>query len=106
MTQQERHSVFSLAFLYATRMLGLFMVLPVFVLYGDGYDGVSYRTPEVNEENSFFGCVSMGQITKNCGSNRPQLYLGRCLVKEDQRAFEANVTVMETFSLPECQEEA
>jgi predicted MFS family arabinose efflux permease len=44
MNQQERHSVFSLAFLYATRMLGLFMVLPVFILYGDGYEGA---TPEL-----------------------------------------------------------
>ena len=34
MTGLERQSVFSLAFLYASRMLGLFMVLPVFILYG------------------------------------------------------------------------
>jgi len=34
MTGSERRSVFSLAMLYSTRMLGLFMVLPVFVIYG------------------------------------------------------------------------
>jgi predicted MFS family arabinose efflux permease len=34
MTVSEKRSVISLALLYASRMLGLFMVLPVFVLYG------------------------------------------------------------------------
>jgi len=34
MIGSERRAVFSLAMLYSTRMLGLFMVLPVFVLYG------------------------------------------------------------------------
>lgn len=34
MTGKERRSVFALALLYATRMLGLFMVLPVFMVYG------------------------------------------------------------------------
>lgn len=38
MTSNERRSVFSLSFLYATRMLGLFMVLPVFVLYGEALE--------------------------------------------------------------------
>lgn len=39
MTGKERQSVISLALLYATRMLGLFMVLPVFVLYGQQLEG-------------------------------------------------------------------
>lgn len=41
MTGIERRSVFSLAFLYATRMLGLFMVLPVFVIYGQDLHGAT-----------------------------------------------------------------
>jgi len=35
----ERRAVLSLASLYAFRMLGLFMVLPVFMLYGQDYEG-------------------------------------------------------------------
>lgn len=35
----EIRSLLALSFLYATRMLGLFMVLPVFALYADGYEG-------------------------------------------------------------------
>ncbi len=34
MIASERRAVFSLGLLYASRMLGLFMVLPVFVIYG------------------------------------------------------------------------
>lgn len=34
----ERRTVISLALLYAFRMLGLFMVLPVLMLYGDAYE--------------------------------------------------------------------
>ncbi|GAA5317417.1 MAG: MFS transporter [Candidatus Pelagadaptatus aseana] len=34
----ERRAIVSLASLYAFRMLGLFMVLPVLVLYGDAYE--------------------------------------------------------------------
>tara|TARA_R110001592_G_scaffold9288_1_gene49540 strand:- start:31329 stop:32687 length:1359 start_codon:yes stop_codon:yes gene_type:complete len=34
MIASERRAIFSLALLYASRMLGLFMVLPVFVIYG------------------------------------------------------------------------
>lgn len=34
MIASERRAIFSLAALYASRMLGLFMVLPVFVIYG------------------------------------------------------------------------
>ena len=41
MIASERKSVLSLAMLYATRMLGLFMVLPVFVLYGDELEGAT-----------------------------------------------------------------
>ena len=41
MNSIERKSVLSLAMLYATRMLGLFMVLPVFVLYGNDLDGAT-----------------------------------------------------------------
>lgn len=41
MTKNERRSVFSLALLYATRMLGLFMVLPVFMLYGQDLEHAS-----------------------------------------------------------------
>jgi MFS family permease len=35
----EIRALFALCFLYATRMLGLFMVLPVFALYASEYDG-------------------------------------------------------------------
>ncbi|HAD09196.1 MAG TPA: MFS transporter [Porticoccaceae bacterium] len=35
----ETRSLIALSFLYATRMLGLFMVLPVFALYADSYEG-------------------------------------------------------------------
>lgn len=38
MTRYERQSVFSLAMLYAMRMLGLFMILPVFVISASGYE--------------------------------------------------------------------
>ena len=41
MTGSEKRSVLSLAFLYSTRMLGLFMVLPVFVLYGQELEGAT-----------------------------------------------------------------
>ncbi|MFT7371668.1 MAG: MFS family permease [Oleiphilaceae bacterium] len=41
MTKSERRSVFSLALLYATRMLGLFMVLPVFMIYGQDLENSS-----------------------------------------------------------------
>jgi len=37
----EKRAAFSLALIYALRMLGLFMVLPVFSLYGEGYIGAS-----------------------------------------------------------------
>lgn len=39
MNVSEKRSVYSLALLYAMRMLGLFMVLPVFVLLGDDLNG-------------------------------------------------------------------
>lgn len=41
MIASERKSVMSLAMLYATRMLGLFMVLPVFVIYGGELEGAT-----------------------------------------------------------------
>jgi MFS family permease len=41
MIANERKSILSLAMLYATRMLGLFMVLPVFVLYGSDLEGAT-----------------------------------------------------------------
>lgn len=41
MIASERKSVISLAMLYATRMLGLFMVLPVFVLYGSDLEAAT-----------------------------------------------------------------
>jgi len=37
----ERRSVFSLAGIYGLRMLGLFMILPVFSLYAEGLEGVT-----------------------------------------------------------------
>ncbi len=37
----ERRSVFSIAGIYALRMLGLFLILPVFALYAEGLDGVT-----------------------------------------------------------------
>ena len=37
----ETRALLALSFLYATRMLGLFMVLPVFALYADNYAGVT-----------------------------------------------------------------
>lgn len=39
MSAFEKRAVFSLTSLYAFRMLGLFMVVPVLVLYGDQYQG-------------------------------------------------------------------
>jgi MFS family permease len=39
MTSQERRSSFSLAFIFALRMLGLFLVLPVFSLAASDYEG-------------------------------------------------------------------
>tara|TARA_R110001592_G_scaffold361025_3_gene670715 strand:+ start:3299 stop:4657 length:1359 start_codon:yes stop_codon:yes gene_type:complete len=38
MIASERRAIFSLGLLYASRMLGLFMVLPVFVIYGQDLD--------------------------------------------------------------------
>ncbi len=37
----EKRAAFSLALIYAFRMLGLFMILPVFSLYANNYDGVT-----------------------------------------------------------------
>jgi MFS family permease len=39
MTADERRSAFSLASIYALRMLGLFMVMPVFMLEARQYEG-------------------------------------------------------------------
>ena len=39
MTPTERKSVFSLAGIYALRMMGLFMILPVFTLYAERLEG-------------------------------------------------------------------
>jgi len=41
MTRGERKAAFSLAGLYALRMLGLFMILPVFALYAEQLDGAT-----------------------------------------------------------------
>lgn len=41
MTPQERRAALSLASIFATRMLGLFMILPVFALYAEGLVGVT-----------------------------------------------------------------
>ncbi|MBL4783576.1 MAG: MFS transporter [Porticoccaceae bacterium] len=41
MNSFEIRALLALAFLYASRMLGLFMVLPVFALYAEGYPGSS-----------------------------------------------------------------
>lgn len=41
MTSAERRAVFSLSLLYAFRMLGLFMVLPVLALYASDYVGAT-----------------------------------------------------------------
>ena len=40
MTTTERKAVFSLASIYALRMMGLFMILPVFSLYAEDLEGV------------------------------------------------------------------
>lgn len=40
-TPGERRSAFSLASIYSFRMLGLFMILPVFALYAEGLKGVT-----------------------------------------------------------------
>lgn len=39
MSRSERKAVFSLAGIYALRMMGLFMILPVFALYADRLEG-------------------------------------------------------------------
>ncbi len=41
MTALERRSAFSLASIYSFRMLGLFMIMPVFALYAHGLKGVT-----------------------------------------------------------------
>jgi MFS family permease len=41
MTSTERRAVVALGSIYALRMLGLFMILPVFALYATNYDGYS-----------------------------------------------------------------
>jgi MFS family permease len=41
MTALERRAAFSLASIFALRMLGLFMILPVFALYAEHLDGVT-----------------------------------------------------------------
>ncbi len=41
MNTVERRSVFSLAGIYSLRMLGLFLILPVFALYAENLDGVT-----------------------------------------------------------------
>lgn len=41
MTPGERRAAFSMAGIYAVRMLGLFMILPVFSLYASGLEGVT-----------------------------------------------------------------
>ena len=41
MTTTERKAVFSLASIYALRMMGLFMILPVFSLYAEDLEGVT-----------------------------------------------------------------
>ena len=41
MTTTERRAAFSLAGIYSFRMLGLFMILPVFALYAQGLVGAT-----------------------------------------------------------------
>lgn len=41
MTRGERRAAVSLAGIFAMRMLGLFMILPVFALYADDYTGAT-----------------------------------------------------------------
>jgi predicted MFS family arabinose efflux permease len=41
MTSGERHAVFSLATIFSLRMVGLFMILPVFSVYGAALDGAT-----------------------------------------------------------------
>ncbi len=41
MLQTEKRAAFSLALVYALRMLGLFMILPVFSLHADDYSGAT-----------------------------------------------------------------
>jgi len=41
MNSAERRSVFSLAGIYSLRMLGLFLILPVFAIYAEHLDGVT-----------------------------------------------------------------
>ncbi|MGD9001006.1 MAG: MFS transporter, partial [Granulosicoccaceae bacterium] len=41
MTPGERRAALSLASIIATRMLGIFMILPVFALYAEGLEGVT-----------------------------------------------------------------
>ncbi|HEY5720507.1 MAG TPA: MFS transporter, partial [Gammaproteobacteria bacterium] len=43
-TPSERRAASSLAVIYALRMLGLFMILPVFALYAEHLDGVTPLT--------------------------------------------------------------
>jgi len=44
MLPTERRAVFSLAGIYALRMMGLFMILPVFALYAETLEGIRPRS--------------------------------------------------------------
>ncbi|ATX81202.1 putative arabinose efflux permease, MFS family [Mariprofundus ferrinatatus] len=44
MNSAEKSSVFSIAGIYGLRMLGLFLILPVFALYAEGLEGVTPTT--------------------------------------------------------------
>jgi MFS family permease len=43
MTAIERRAVTALAGIYSTRLLGLFLILPVFALYAEGLEGYTPR---------------------------------------------------------------
>lgn len=79
MNSAERKSVLSLAMLYATRMLGLFMVLPVFVLYSDS---LAEATPTlIGVAIGAYGLsqallqIPFGALSDRFG-RKPMLYVG------------------------------
>ncbi|MCP5162519.1 MAG: MFS transporter [Hahellaceae bacterium] len=82
MTGSERRSVFSLALLYSMRMLGLFMVLPVFMLLGQDLDGA---TPQlIGMAMGAYGLsqaflqIPFGMLSDRVG-RKPMILLGLAL---------------------------
>lgn len=80
MTQTERRATFSLAAIFALRMLGLFIILPVFALYADTLAGGNDKTLVGIAVGAYGITQALLQIPFGILSDRwgrkPALYLG------------------------------